>query len=73
MEKQLLMEYLSTVCDAENAIYSCDEAISALQKQKTNFPQIQQPIPPTKGVTIRNIPRTTANIHTTKKKIMQVM
>lgn len=31
MDKSQLMEYLSAVCDAENALYACDEAIAQLQ------------------------------------------
>ena len=31
MDKSQLMEYLSAVCDAENALYACNEAIEQLQ------------------------------------------
>ncbi len=46
MEKGELLEYLAAVCDAENAIYACDEAITALQQQEQGFIRLSRPYPP---------------------------
>lgn len=47
MEKSQLMEYLSAVCDAENALYACNEAIAQLQnKLQTIHVPFNHPIEP---------------------------
>lgn len=50
MVKQGLMEYLAAVCDAENAIYSCNEVISALEWEKRNIPHACAPRAPERTV-----------------------
>lgn len=45
MEKGQLMEYLSAVCDAENALYACNEAIAQLQaKLQKTHPVYKRPV-----------------------------
>ena len=48
MDKSSLMEYLSVVCDAENALYACDEAINSLQLQKQQYRRLLKPEKPKK-------------------------
>ena len=46
MDKDNLMEYLAAVCDAENAVYACDEAINALMQQEWAYCRLPCPVKP---------------------------
>lgn len=50
MTKQVLLEYLTAVCDAENAIYSCNEIVSALDMDKKKTPRVLAPSAPQRTV-----------------------
>lgn len=51
MEKASLIEYLRAVCEAEEAVYACEETINALQqeleKERVRASRLQEPQPPT--------------------------
>lgn len=50
MTKQELLAYLGAVCDAENAIYSCNEMILALKEEKASVPRAVEPTRPARYV-----------------------